>query len=853
MGIKYIECIQNNNRLSDDIKKRILLQANIDAKQIKNNPSYKVDDKKVIKAIERIKKNNNREKLEKANDLIKLHDIINRTDALLESSKKVRSAFGGGNQDDKKILEMAMSLLDANISGNISGKELGLTVNDVAHRYKTHMGNKMGAAIRIFSTLNEEQKSMMSRAVAYKMDGDNAKLNTIKDPQVKKYIDKVYDTIKEVEKDRLKFMNESGIIIDEMEDYYFKTTHDEVKVAQMGEEGFINFLRDKIDLDKTHTPDGRTAREIGVDEYLRVFYNSIVNRSDTTKNPFDTEQKGKSILRNEQNQERLLIFNSATDAYEYKIELGKTDNIITDMLYSVERDAFNYGLSTVWGSNPEKNLQIFLNAYGDKISDSTRSSIEGLYNFKTGKNRSYDNPIAMNVVKIAKNLKMGAIMGKTFWTSYILDPIALTTTLQQRGIQPRALFPINYVKNIVAITKRMANENRKILDQSPEEIELFNEDIAMLEGLLNDNSTAMRYDGTMDDFSTQNVAGQSAAELKKREKWDRLGNKSSSIPDKLFKYTGQTRFQRMAKDYANQAVLNKINAYSGKSLDQIRVENPRYFYFLTETADITSDNWDKIRSKGRLNFSKLTELDSEESLKINKLMSDVQSLSIQEASGRVKSIGYKNSKSRDGISLAADIFFQLKSFIMQAVPNLFRRYNYEKEFNQFMGSSNNVSRAQALGEVTGFLVAGMAGAYLTTSAKAIINNETPPGEEFFTGENANKNILGLLAVSGGLGIILDIIAFDNSYGKSIAEAMIGPIGGDISKVLTQGTDMTANSAVNLAKSWIPFSNMWMTDKAAEELIFNNIKRIGNEDKYRRAERLKEKRMKETGQEYIIDF
>jgi hypothetical protein len=181
-------------------------------------------------------------------------------------------------------------------------------------------------------------------------------------------------------------------------------------------------------------------------------------------------------------------------------------------------------------------------------------------------------------------------------------------------------------------------------------------------------------------------------------------------------------------------------------------------------------------------------------------------------------------------------------------------YDFTKgisEVNRFMLSPDAMGYAAFIAQVLFF-------GYVSMSLKDIAKNQTP-STDF---SNPKVTTRALLA-SGALGLYGDFL-FDeySKYGENFVGTIIGPTSQSITNIVdiiknagvkgiiqgdTQGFKNAGKSAYNLIKNNTPGINLFYTKLALDYMILYHLEEFFNPD----YQSKRESRMRETGQEYII--
>lgn len=899
---KIIDCILQNNTLSEEIKKKILLKAGLDIKKIKSDPSYRAKDEDVLKAIETLEKKGLRDKLESAKNLAKLNDLITVIDSLKDDKRFTTKLFGKnklGKKDisSKAIREILMTKLDKTLSGKVDASTYGYTFQDSKQLMLLSYNSYMTPVIGRVAGLNQKQRFEFNDALAYLMDNRTTKLNKL-DPQVKE-LAKIYKEKMDLwEAEKLRLMNDAGIIVNKRDDYFFQQTHSPAMLASTNKDTYIRYVADKIDPDKTVTPDNKSITEIAKEndqtiseasyEFLSTFYDNIIDEDMITNNPF-SKQVGKSILKNKLNNERLLQFKSATDALEYKRKFGTSDDIVVDIHTQSERYAEDFAMASIMGSNPERNLDILLKHYRNDITPAHAKDVKNLFDYTIGKGRSYKKYKQKFLTNAIKNIIVTSKMGATSLTSLGGDSSAQAITRSQ-FYSDKYYIPV-VAKSAYYIAKNFSTMILAGFNKlSKRDKETFMKGIYHTDNYL-DNSVSERFLGGVEGGEVASIDGLTPDEIAQQERY-RSGKifDENSIMGKnanriirysatgegakfLFDVSGQSALQRKTKSQSLTDLFSFIEGYRDLNFNSIQTENQKFFGMLREVG-VNEKEWDEMRNAikyedGEYKLQEIMEgLSNESKKKFAKLNLFMQQFYVQEASNRIRSFGKRGLKSADDLGNLMDLTLQLKSFAMQATFNFAHRANLNLRLNSKNLDEITMMERMRQGKFVGdMLVHSVVTGYTIIQLKALFQGEgVIDPEEWFTGEKASENVLASFTTGGFSGFAGDVLTKDtDTYGSKISDLLLGPgysIGDDVFSIgsnivkgsLYEDEEIDYYGMVNQIEKSLPFNNLFYARAAKDQFIMKPLEKMINENKYReQMERANKYKDESRGTDRFLDI
>lgn len=630
--------------------------------------------------------------------------------------------------------------------------------------------------------------------------------------------------------------NSLGADIGKIEGYIVRQSHDLFRIRKAGFDKWKESILPKLDQKETF-------KDVdNIDEYLKKVFVNLASGEHFTVDGAGTAGKlgftGPANLAKKVSAERSLHFKDAESWHAYNQDFG-TGNLTESVFFGLHRSAKNIGLMEGLGPNPRAMFEKLHGKYleqfrGDiKLHDKLKSNqLLYIMDQLDGTANIPGNPTGAKISAGIRALQSMAKLGMATISS-LADIPTQAATLTNNGIG----FFNAYKSAIGNVTTGFKSKELKHV------ADLIG---AGLDGLL--GGVMARIDGN-----------------------DTVPGVLSKMMQRYFKANLLTQWTDAHKSgigimLARNLDLNKHLPFDKLDKDLKNVLN-QYF---------TSKEWDVIRQGTSMKADGKTYLTpdsirdipdnviksvfgemSDKSVEITKqkLERDLRSYYLDQVNEGVPTPGAReNAILRQGTKPGTYLGEAMR-FIGQfkAFPVTFGNKVLGKNFpgdavwyKQLVNGEADILGLSHL--IVGTTVAG----YISMNMKDILKGKQP--REITDIKSAGKVFAASMIQGGGLGIYGDFIFGEaNRFGRSSLDTFLGPTFGtaaDTKDVLTSIAtgQKFGNKAFNLAKSNLPFMNLFYTKMGMDYLILNNIQESINPGYLKRMEdRIK----KENNQEFWL--
>ena len=835
-----------------DLEKKVQESKKIDS-------TYKLEDflSDQAKEIYRIKQTAvTKSKAKLLNTLIKkdLSDFIENFDQ--PADKAVEALLVGRyTLNDKSRLSVAAKI-------NATRKELmGGFINDLNSIDNRNNGIKG-------ETLKSVRQGIHSKDIMYELynmrqEGTDPNISLTKNVQAHE-IAKVIVKYQDVVRERL---NRAGADIQMLEGRIGRQTHDISKIRKTGLSKWIQDVIPLLDMKKTF---GEKIYKVDIRTQLSSIYDNItagkglafeklMNSEDLTS--------GSSLAGQLTNNARELHFKGPDHWLQYneKYGQGSMEKIIVKDLMSGARDIT---LMETLGTDPEKMLfgkDGILQTYSTKndkagnfeTADKLKENlIRNWYDALTGKT---DIPDSINVAKISNTVLalnyLSKLGGATL--SAVTDIPNQVAQLAYNGINP--------------IEGYMKTFNNLTFGLSPK----FKQDIAA--------SIGAGLEGTIGDFvSRMNLAGDEPPgilsnmlrlffKLNLLQPWTDAHKSGMSLTlSNLLGRSADTPFEALDSELVRSLVQYGINAKEWKLIrSTVTIAEDGNSYLIPANVN-NVDNQLILDYAGKqdLGTDSINRIKDELRTKLQTYISDQVDEGVITPGVKEKVVTTWGLQKGSIPGEIVRHLMQFWQFPVKFLNNMGmnpldighgrdisgKGYDFTKgisEVNRFMFSPDAMGYAAFIAQVLFF-------GYVSMSLKDISKNQTP-STDF---SNPKVTTRALLA-SGALGLYGDFL-FDeySKYGENFVGTIIGPTSQSITNIVDiiknagikgivqgdkKGFKNAGKSAYNLIKNNTPGINLFYTKMALDYMILYHLEEYFNPD----YQSKRESRMRETGQEYII--
>lgn len=227
----------------------------------------------------------------------------------------------------------------------------------------------------LLSTFNKDEVQQALAQELFELSSPNPRPNVSKNERAFE----IAKIVHEEQKIMVGKMNKAGAWIRDLEGYITRQSHDGNEMRKVGFDGWLRFIDDKLDRDRTFADKGvNKTEEI---DFLRDVYDNLVtgNHKKHGANNFDVNiafDNGRSNVAKRTAHERVLHFRDADAWHEYNKEFG-TKSIQLSVVRSLEFMSDDLGLTQNLGPNPHQQLaRLRQNAIDELKEASARGETE---------------------------------------------------------------------------------------------------------------------------------------------------------------------------------------------------------------------------------------------------------------------------------------------------------------------------------------------------------------------------------------------------------------------------------------------------------------------------------------------
>ena len=605
---------------------------------------------------------------------------------------------------------------------------------------------------------------------------------------------------------------------------YFPQAHNQLKVGQVSDDVWIDFILPKLDLERTAQNLGIDAKFINADGSLNAAGQRIIKEKlssihedimlGSAREPFKTLPKNASI-KTRDDQMRYLIFSNADNYLAYAKEYG--ENPIMTLSKYFNHMSNDIALMKVFGPNVIDNAKGILKFAQDmdaRIVGRRRPS--GAFDRLFDHIRGTDNVPQHNWSKYGTETR-ALLVTAQLGSAYLASLADLSYGYITRSINgmPAAKTINNYVK-FMAGNKDIAREARVVGMDIAEEIRAN----SRIHGeVLGDGPFSWMAQNLMKISLLQpgTIAGRTAFKYEFQFHLKNIANKSFDSLDENIKFM----YQRYGITKADHDALAKVPLY--KSINDEKVTYLR-------VADIEDRN---IRQKY------YTYMFAETETAVPSYMARSRGDMIQ---------GYQPGTVGGEFTRSLFLF---KNFPMTVL--------YTQAARAINVMAKHPGHMRYIYPLQGLTMTSIAG-YLIMNARNLAQGEDT------TTMNPGTLAQGLM-YGGGLGIFGDLFLHDTTrYGQTPLGAAAGPVfglGNDILGLLglkqfqdalyrnKDTTDRFASNLITFFDRYTPYNNLWYTRAATDRLIFDNLRK-SLDPKYEERKRRLERRLQKEGRSFFID-
>ncbi len=620
--------------------------------------------------------------------------------------------------------------------------------------------------------------------------------------------------------------NAAGMAIPSRKDWHLPQTHNSTLVREAGEQDWVRFLDDKLDLAKMiDEKTGRAFTKFELDDVLGEVHETIATDGLNKIKPGQTGQP--ASLANRRMDHRFLVFKDADSWMQYQERFGDPD-VFNTMMSHIDSMSKDIALLETFGPNPRHTIEA-LNIEAQRIANADgrmaqaaltadKFQFETMLELFTGEGNIPARAWLANTGGTIRNTLQASLLGG-------VPVIAIPGDLGTSRMAARAAgIPVN------RIIRRAFSQF--IAPLSAQEKAQF----AVKLGLGADNwmsiaSSQARFFGEV-----------SGPEI------------TQQISDKVLRGVGLSHWTQAARQTFGIEFLGWLGDQAGKKFDGL----PKTTRNTLEKYGIGSDRWDIIRNskledyKGN-KFVRPTNIEDRTDLKPGlgrEIATQILTMIEQETTQAVpqatlRSRAFLRGGSKKG-TIAGEIiegFAQFKSFPTTIIQNNMLRYM------TLEGWGNKIQYGLDF-----FVTMTVAGA-LGLQGREMLKGRDPL-------DMLDKEFWGkAMMTGGGLGILGDFMFSNrNEYGQGLGQTIAGPqiqmindfLGLTVGNALQLAAGEDTNfgrEAATFAKRYTPGTSAWFARLALERLLWDNLQKMVDPEADRRFRRYERKRYKEFNQRH----
>lgn len=622
-------------------------------------------------------------------------------------------------------------------------------------------------------------------------------------------------------------LNNAGANIKFLNGYITGQKHNKTLIAN-AKDAWVISLKEKLDFKKM------SVAKVDEDEFLDTIYNNITNPINPIKlNASDQLSEIRILPRNLANrlqQERVLVFKSGADWYNYNKEFGKVTSLRESLLLDIEATSRQLGLLKTFGPNPgyvlEKLKREILVKYPDQKTNVNRTGVrpklETYLDYVSGYTNIAEHETAAKVGQFLRLIQTMSKLGAAIFPS-ISD--IFTMTGQQRslgnglGKSLKNSFEALYLG-------RVAKKNMKE----------YSEFLSIgAESLLGD--FVSRLDAT-----------------------DVFNGSMAKNAQLFFKLNLLLPWTESARTGIAMIIARDIAKQSTKNWNSVPID----LRGVLERYNITKSNWDIVKKAVKtfpdgkkyisptmfdeLNIDKKTA--DELRLNLSMLLDSESGIAVPIPGARTQTIVTGGYRPGTVSGEAVRSIMQFKSFAITAQSKVFGRQRYAYGQSQKGGANyfKEMSGRGLLGITEVMASMTVAGA-IATQASQLASGKTA---REYNGEFVYDSFL-----RGGAGLLYADVLFSRAagYGQDPLIGLLGPNASVATNILgiasgfqpyaTEGN--TTSQVMSLVKSNTPYANLFYTKEVVNYLFWYQLQESLNPGYLRRIE----ERVELEGQEYLF--
>lgn len=624
--------------------------------------------------------------------------------------------------------------------------------------------------------------------------------------------------LKTAEEARLWF-NEKGGKIGHLDDWGMPQHHSQELVAKAGRDEWIGFVMPRLDRSKYVDMAGNPMSDAEVSVFLSRAWDSIATNGASKLQP--GKASGVGGRANRHAEERQVHFRDAQSTIDYWGRFG--EKTVPDILMGhIETMANDIAFIEHLGTNPEATYRMLRDMAGksakeadptklDKV-DGELAKLDRIWDYASGRTKPVANRSVARGFDAVRNLNTAGKLGSAVWASVIGDKVLFEAIgrvnnlpdFQRWHNEIRLLNPANRAE------RRMLRRQALMLDYMTDAMYRFGDELgkSSLTGKL--ASSVMR------------ISGMSAVNDWRRGAWaltamDALGH---VVSKKDFGSIGP-QDMRLLNSYG-------INEFDWKVWKLAKLDDLGHGNDTALTPDSVGRITDAELKAANLisqadDGTEAAQVRRDATIKLLGALTSESRLAVLEPGWQDRARMYGGLQRGDLRDELTRSFWQFKAFPIA---------QFERILDVGLSRPTTGGKASFLLMVP--VLQTLAGGMLIQTQELLNGKDPRPMDDW-------KFWAAAFLKGGSLGLYGDFLFSQSGttrYGTGPLEAIAGPTIGSVADLATfiaqapgkiaDGEDpQVAAKAINIAKGYIPFQNLWFTKAATDHLIFQNAQEALN--------------------------
>ena len=640
--------------------------------------------------------------------------------------------------------------------------------------------------------------------------------------------------------------NKAGGNIAKLDIWRLPQNHNMIAVTKAGREAWIKFVTPLLDLGMMKNEiTGKTFTASELREALEEVYKTITNHGYNKIKPSGTLYTNHRSVSKRYMDHRFLLFKNPEDWIKYQESFGNPDTFATMNQY-LHKMSHDIAMMQVLGPNPHAmmnfirqsvlkdaaELDVMKNelkivgkkeTLGEKIKGSEVSraqrnleKMDELFEVYNGSSYASADHWAAQSLQALRNINNAAFLGGTVLTS-LGDLGTQKATIEHLGMQSKPL-----LKRILSNLNPLNVEERGKL--------------ALRSGIIMESWIGL-------------------AQAQARFAGDITGPEiSQRISDIVMRVTGLSPWTQAGRISFGLEVMGNMSDLVGKNFSEL---NPKLQSALTRYG-FDSTSWDLIRKSEVYNHEGATFLRPED-IRLAKHMPEDQAQDLAfryldmintEIEKAVPTVGIRAKATLQGGTKAGTIPGELmRSF------GMYKNFAVQMVYSHLWTAISEPTVAKKSAYIANLAISTTIMAALAMQLKEISKGRDPRSMD-------TKEFWGAaLLQGGGLGIFGDFLGSNvNRYGGGLSDTVAGPVVNFINdsinltwgnaKQYIQGEDTNfAGEALKMIETYLPGKSIWYMNLLFQREMFEQLQLWANPKYQEKLNRLQNKYLRETGQEY----